>query len=93
MGFGINVPDLDYADDISALAADPTTVQAMLNEIAYSLSMKSLKINWVWVSKTMSMKISKVKSKIIYLSVQSEHQFILYGQELEKFDGFTILIH
>jgi len=34
MGLGVNISDLDYADDIGALVADPTTVQAMLNEIA-----------------------------------------------------------
>ena len=71
MGFGINVPDLDYADDIGALAADPTTVQTMLNEIAY-------------LSQLLGKKINKVKSKVIYLSVQSDPQLVLYGQELEK---------
>ncbi|KAK2717556.1 hypothetical protein QYM36_006367 [Artemia franciscana] len=33
-GLGVNISDLDYADDIGALVGDPTTVQAMLNEIA-----------------------------------------------------------
>ncbi|KAK2726630.1 hypothetical protein QYM36_007459 [Artemia franciscana] len=35
MGLGINVSNLDYADDINALAADPATAQAMLNEIVH----------------------------------------------------------
>ena len=52
MGLGINLSDLDYADDIVALAADPATAQEMLNKIAY-------------FSQLLDMKINTVKTKII----------------------------
>ncbi|KAK2708467.1 hypothetical protein QYM36_014169 [Artemia franciscana] len=45
MGFGINVLDLDYADDIDAFAADPATAQAMLNEIAHFSQLLGMKID------------------------------------------------
>ena len=35
IGSGINVFDLNYAEDIVALNTDPAAAQAMLNEIEY----------------------------------------------------------
>ena len=78
MGLGINVSDLDYADDINALAADPATAQAMLNEIAH-------------FSQLLGMKINTAKTKVMDLNIQSDYQLVLYGQELEKVDSFTYL--
>ena len=77
MGLGINVSDLDYADDIDALAADPATAKAMLNEIAFS--------------QLLGMKINTAKTKVIYLNIQSDYELVLCGQELEKVDSFTYL--
>ncbi|KAK2722958.1 hypothetical protein QYM36_003224 [Artemia franciscana] len=73
MGLGINVTDLNYADDIDALAADPATAQAMLNEIAH-------------FSLLLGMKINMAKTKVMDLNIQSDYQLVLYGEELEIVD-------
>ncbi|KAK2726100.1 hypothetical protein QYM36_000530 [Artemia franciscana] len=78
LGLGINVSDLDYADDIEAVIADSATAQTMLNEIAY-------------FSQLLSMKINTAKTKVMDLNIQSDYQLVLYGQELEKVDSFTYL--
>ncbi|KAK2721047.1 hypothetical protein QYM36_003359 [Artemia franciscana] len=65
-------------DDIDALAADLATAQAMLNEIAH-------------FSQLLGMKINTAKTKVMDLNIQSDYQLVLYGQELEKVDGFTYL--
>jgi hypothetical protein len=75
---GIDASDLDYAGDIITLAADPTTAQAMQNEIAY-------------FSQVLGMKINKVKTIGMDLNIQSDYQLVLYGQELEKFDSCIYL--
>ncbi|KAK2709456.1 hypothetical protein QYM36_013198 [Artemia franciscana] len=59
MGLGINVSDLDYANDIVALAADPATAEERLNEIAY-------------FSLLLGMKIKTIKTKVIDLNIQSD---------------------
>ncbi|KAK2727207.1 hypothetical protein QYM36_007889 [Artemia franciscana] len=69
------VSDLDYADDIDALAADSVTAQAMLNEIAH-------------FSQLLGMKINTAKTKVMDLNLQSD-QLVLYGQESEKVDSLT----
>ena len=66
MGLGINVSDLDYTDNIEALAADPATTQAMLNEIAY-------------FSQLLVMQINTAKTKVMDLNIQSDYQLVLYG--------------
>ncbi|KAK2727380.1 hypothetical protein QYM36_008015 [Artemia franciscana] len=71
MGLGINVSIMDYADDTDALAADPATAQAMLNEIAY-------------FSHLLGMKINTAKTKVMDLNKQSDYQLVLYGQGLER---------
>ena len=78
MGLGINVSIMDYADDTDALAADPATAQAMLNEIAY-------------FSHLLGMKINTAKTKVMDLNKQSDYQLVLYGQGLERVYSFTYL--
>ncbi|KAK2701723.1 hypothetical protein QYM36_019637 [Artemia franciscana] len=78
LGLGINVSDLDYADDIEAVIADSATAQTMLNKIAY-------------FSQLLGMKINTAKTKVMDLNIQSDYQLVLYGQELEKVDSFTYL--
>ena len=78
MGLGINMSDLNYADDIDALHADPATAQGMLNEIAHFSQLQGMKTN-------------TAKTKVIDLNKQSDYQLVPYGQELEKVDSFTYL--
>ena len=78
IGLNINMTDLDYAFDIDALAADPATARAMLNEIVY-------------FSQLMDMKINAAETKVMDLSIQSDYQLVLYGPELEKVNSFTYL--
>jgi len=47
MGFGINVSDLNYADDITAFTSDPASAQVMLNEIAYFSQLLGMNISKV----------------------------------------------
>ena len=68
MGLGINVSDLDYADDIDALAADPATAQATVNKIAH-------------FSQLLGMKINMAKTKVMDLNIKSDYQLVLYGQD------------
>ena len=78
MGLGINVSDLDYADDIVALTADPATTQDILSDIACFFQRLSIKIN-------------TVKTKVMDLNILSDYQLVLYNEELEKFESFTYL--
>ncbi|KAK2716218.1 hypothetical protein QYM36_010708 [Artemia franciscana] len=78
LGLGIHVSDLEYADDIDALAADPVTAQAMLNEITH-------------FSQLLGMKINTAKTIVMDLNIQSDCQLVLYGQELERVNSFTYL--
>ncbi|KAK2701841.1 hypothetical protein QYM36_019520 [Artemia franciscana] len=64
MGLGINVSDLDYADDINTFTADPATAQAMLNEIAY-------------FSQPLGIKINMAKTKVMDQNIQSDYQLLL----------------
>ncbi|KAK2720693.1 hypothetical protein QYM36_004547 [Artemia franciscana] len=78
MGLGINVSDLDYADDIVALTADPATTQDILSDIACFFQLLSIKIN-------------TVKTKVMDLNILSDYQLVLYKEELEKVESFTYL--
>ncbi|KAK2707992.1 hypothetical protein QYM36_015620 [Artemia franciscana] len=80
MGSGINMSDLDYTDDIVALAADLATAQEMLKDIAC-------------LSQLLGMKINTVKTKVMDLKIQLDYQIMLYRQELEKVDSLTYLAY
>ncbi|KAK2726283.1 hypothetical protein QYM36_000667 [Artemia franciscana] len=75
-GLGIKLSDVDYADNIKVIAADPATAQEFLNEIVY----------FYWL---LGLKINMAKTKVVDLNIQLEHQPVLYGQEPKKLHSFT----
>ncbi|KAK2725350.1 hypothetical protein QYM36_000002 [Artemia franciscana] len=78
IGLDSSVSDLNYADDIGAFTADPAPAQAIVNEIPL-------------FSQLLGKKINAVKTKAMDLSIQSDYQLVLHGQEFEKADSFTYL--